>query len=109
MPKLTETELLERDSHRDLNAELLESIDQLRLGQIGRVSVVTRNGRVIESPIAKTRVAASLSQVQFAQLLGVSVRTLQDWEQCRRSPSGAAKTLLRIAEKHPDFLRELVI
>jgi len=39
--------------------------------------------------------------------MGVSVRTLQQWEQGRRSPSGAAKTLLRVAEKHPEFLFEL--
>jgi putative transcriptional regulator len=48
-----------------------------------------------------------LSQAQFAALLGVSVRTLQEWEQGRREPSGAGKTLLRLAEKHPDILREL--
>ncbi len=39
-----------------------------------------------------------LSQNAFAELLGVSVRTLQDWEQGRREPCGAAKTLLKIAE-----------
>jgi putative transcriptional regulator len=48
-----------------------------------------------------------LSQAQFAQLLGVSVRTLQDWEQGRREPSGAAKTLIRIATRRPDVLRAL--
>jgi len=106
MPTLSETELLERDAKRDLNAELLESISQIQSGQVGRVSLVARNGRVIESPIAKTRVAARLTQSQFAALLGVSVRTLQEWEQGRRAPSGAAKTLLRVAEKHPEFLRD---
>lgn len=109
MPKLSEAELLERDAQRDLNSELLESINQMRSGQVGRISVVTRNGHVIDSPVAKARMASRLSQAQFARLLGVSVRTLQDWEQCRRSPSGAAKTLLRVAEKHPEFLRELAI
>jgi len=107
MPKLSEFELLARDAQRDLNAELLESIAQLKSGQLGRVSVVTRNERVIDSPIAKARIAARLSQAQFAKLLGVSIRTLQDWEQGRRSPSGAAKTLLRVAETHPEYLREL--
>jgi putative transcriptional regulator len=107
MPKLSETDLLARDAQRDLNAELLESIKQMNEGQVGRVSIVTRDGRVIESPVAKARIAARLSQAQFATLLGVSVRTLQEWEQGRRSPSGAAKTLLRVAEKHPEFLREL--
>ena len=107
MPKLSETQLLERDAARDLNAELLESIDQMNAGQIGRVSIVTRTGQVIESPVAKARIASRLSQSQFAQLLGISVRTLQEWEQGRRQPSGAAKTLLRVAENHPEYLREL--
>jgi putative transcriptional regulator len=40
-------------------------------------------------------------------LLGVSVRTLQDWEQGRREPSGAAKTLIKVAERHPEVLQEL--
>ena len=107
MPKLSETELLERDAKRDLNAELLESIHQMKAGKIGRVSVAMRDGRVIDSPVAKARVISRLSQAQFATLLGVSVRTLQEWEQGRRSPSGAAKTLLRVAETHPEVLREL--
>lgn len=107
MPKLSETQLLKRDATRDLNAELLESINQMNAGQIGRVSVVTRTGQVIESPVAKARIASRLSQSQFAQLLGISVRTLQEWEQGRRQPSGAAKTLLRVAENHPEYLREL--
>lgn len=53
------------------------------------------------------RQAVGLSQVQFANLMGVSVRTLQQWEQGRRSPSGAAKTLLQVAKKHPEFLLDL--
>jgi putative transcriptional regulator len=52
---------------------------------------------------------AKLSQSQFAKLLGVSVRTLQEWEQGRKQPSGAAKTLLKVAEKYPDILQELAI
>lgn len=108
MPKLSETELLARDAQRDLNAELLESIEQIKAGNIGRVSVATRDGRVIDSPVARARVISHLSQAQFAGLLGVSLRTLQEWEQGRRKPSGAAKTLLRVAETHPEVLRELL-
>ena len=108
MPKLTEAKLLERDAGRDLNAELLESIRQMNAGEVGRVSLVTRDGKVIESPVAKARLMSRLSQSQFAALMGVSVRTLQDWEQGRRKPSGAAQTLLRVAVAHPDVLRELV-
>ena len=107
MPKLSETELLARDAQRDLNAELLESIAEMETGKVGRVSLVTRDGRVIESPIAKARIVSRLSQSQFAALMGVSLRTLQEWEQGRRNPSGAAKTLLRVAQTHPEVLREL--
>lgn len=64
-------------------------------------------GRVVHSHIMATRTASGLSQAQFAALLGVSVRTLQDWEQGRREPSGAARTLLRVAQAHPEVLREL--
>ena len=81
-------------------ADLLASVQQMKTGQAVRVTEVTL------SPITAARQAVGLSQVQFAELMGVSVRTLQQWEQGRRSPSGAAKTLLRIAEKHPEFLLE---
>ncbi len=57
--------------------------------------------------VAKARANTGLSQEKFAMLLGISPRTLRDWEQGRRSPSGAAKTLLRIAAKHPEVLREV--
>lgn len=107
MLKLTEEGLLARDAGRDLNAELLESIREMEAGQVGRVSVVTRDGRVVESPVAKARLRSRLSQSQFAVLLGISVRTLQQWEQGRSSPMGAAQTLIRVAETPPEILREL--
>jgi len=107
MPKLSETQLLARDAKRDLNAELLESISQMNAGKLGRVSVVASGGRVVESPVARVRVASRLSASQFAALFGVSVSTLQTWEQGMGEPTGAAKTLLRMAERHPDMLREL--
>jgi len=56
---------------------------------------------------AQARAQVGLSQQAFAELLGVSARTLQDWEQGRREPNGAAKTLLRVAVAHPEVLREL--
>ena len=55
---------------------------------------------------ARTRLG--LSQHQFAEMLGISVRTLHDWEQGRREPSGAAKTLLRIVARHPDIVQEVM-
>ncbi|HXK29720.1 MAG TPA: helix-turn-helix domain-containing protein, partial [Candidatus Binatia bacterium] len=50
---------------------------------------------------------SGLSQAKFAALLGVSVRTLQDWEQGRREPNAAAKTLIKVAELHPAILRKI--
>ena len=50
--------------------------------------------------------AAIRSQAQFAQALGISLRTLQKWEQGEREPSGAAKSLIRIAQRHPKVLAE---
>lgn len=57
--------------------------------------------------VAQARAKTGLSQENFAALLGISPRTLRDWEQGRRSPSGAARTLLRIAAMHPEVLREV--
>lgn len=82
-------------------ADLLASVQQMKAGQAARVTETTL------SPVTAARHAVGLSQAQFAGLMGVSVRTLQQWEQGRRSPSGAAKTLLRVAEKHPEFLLDL--
>jgi putative transcriptional regulator len=107
MLNLSEAELLARDAERNLDEELLASVREMKAGLVGRVSVMTRDGRVVESPVARARVVSKLSQVQFAALMGVSVRTLQEWEQGRREPSGAAKTLLRVAQSHPEVLREL--
>ena len=65
-------------------------------------------GRMVNVPhIAGIREKTGLSQARFAQLLGVSVRTLQDWEQGRRAPSGAARTLLMVADKNPRALLEV--
>jgi putative transcriptional regulator len=54
------------------------------------------------SRLQKVRESAGLSQAQFARLLGVSVKTLQYWEQTRRAPTGPAKALLRIVEREPE-------
>jgi len=104
---LSEKALQARDAKRDLNAELLESVRDLKRGIVGRVTVL-RDGKTVEVPAVKVRMAAGLSQSEFARLLGVSVRTLQGWEQGRREPTGAARVLLRIAEKNPDALRNVL-
>jgi putative transcriptional regulator len=99
---MTTKELQKRDAKRDLGAELLESVRQMKSGRIGKVHQVTI------PPVVSARMKSGLSQSEFAKLLGVSVRTLQDWEQGRREQSGAAKTLIAIAERRPEVLREVV-
>jgi putative transcriptional regulator len=81
--------------------DLLKSVKQMRRGQAARVTRI----KVPQAAEARSRVG--LSQHDFARLLGVSARTLQDWEQGRRKPTGAAKTLLRVAFSHPEVLLEL--
>ena len=81
--------------------DLLASVRQMKAGQAVQITDVAL------SPVTSIRHTTGLSQAQFAQLMGVSIRTLKLWEQGRRSPSGAAKTLLQVAEKHPEFLLEL--
>ena len=86
----------------DLGEELLASVREMK------ANVRARAHQPVASEIALARVASGLSQAAFASLMGVSVRTLQDWEQGRREPSGAARTLIKVAERHPEVLRELV-
>ena len=90
-----------RAPKRNLGKELLQSVREMKAGQRAR----THKVRV--PPIVAARLKSELSQAQFARLLGVSVRTLQDWEQGRREPSGAARTLIQIATRRPDVLRSL--
>ena len=61
-----------------------------------------------KNDIVKVRGKLGLSQSKFAAILGISVDTLQNWEQGRREPTGAARVLLRIAAKHPRLLLEVV-
>ena len=82
-------------------ADLLQSVQQMRRGQAARVT------KVRLPAAAEARAKTGLSQQDFADLLGVSARTLQDWEQGRREPTGAAKTLLRVAASHPKILLSL--
>jgi len=84
---------------RNIGLEILEGLREIKRGQ---------HGRVINVPdVTLIREKTGLSQKRFAQLLGVSVRTLQDWEQGRRTPSGAARTLLMIADKNPHAVLEV--
>jgi putative transcriptional regulator len=84
---------------RNIGQEILVGIRQLKRGDAGRVITLP--------PIATIRAKSGLSQGDFARLLGVSVRTLQEWEQGRRVPSGPARTLLSIANRNPKILLEV--
>jgi putative transcriptional regulator len=88
-------------TRRDIGKEVLEGIRAIKRGE-GRRTTITP-----PTEVQAIREATGLSQSAFAALLGVSVRTLQDWEQHRRKPTGAALSLLRIAEKRPDILLEV--
>jgi putative transcriptional regulator len=81
--------------------DLLASVRQMRRGQAAKVTKV----KAPDAAVARAKVG--LSQQDFALLLGVSARTLQDWEQGRREPTGAARTLLRVAVTNPEVLLAL--
>jgi putative transcriptional regulator len=99
---LDEKKLRERDAKRNIGEELLQAVRDIKSGRVGLVSTVE------VSPLASARLRIGLSQSEFAKMLGVSLRTLQEWEQGRRNPSGAAKSLITIAIKKPEILKELL-
>jgi putative transcriptional regulator len=84
---------------RNIGREILEGIREIKRGQYGRVTTVPS--------VSSFREKTALSHAEFARLLGVSVRTLREWEQGRRAPSGAARTLLMIAVKNPRALLDI--
>lgn len=87
----------------ELGVKLLQSIREMKAGSVERVTEVELN------PVAEARLKTGLSQAQFAKALAISPRTLQEWEQGRRRPSGAARTLIRIAAIHPEVIREVSV
>ena len=89
------------DEMKQFQDDLLASVKQMKSGTSTRATLV------IVTAASEARARTGLTQSEFAELLGVSVRTLQDWEQGRRDPTGAAQTLLRVAVKHPKILRGL--
>lgn len=88
------------ESERDIGQEILDAVLEIKDGGGRRFTVPV-------PAIVEIRQNVGMSQAQFAELLGVSVRTLQEWEQGRRKPSGAAASLLVLADKRPDVLREV--
>lgn len=99
--KARKTNLSVRDAGRDIGEELLQAMRGIKAGRTGRKFAVSI------SDVVKARLGTGLSQAEFAAALQISPRTLQQWEQGRRMPSGAAETLLRIVARHPGVLREI--
>jgi putative transcriptional regulator len=83
-----------------LGLKLLQSVREMKARNFARATEVPQN------EVVEARQGTGLSQAEFASALSISKRTLQEWEQGRRSPSGAALALIRIARKHPQVVRE---
>jgi putative transcriptional regulator len=86
---------------RDIGAELLQGVKEIKSGKGKRYKIDK-----VED-VQGLREEMHLSQMAFAGLMGVSVRTIQEWEQGRRTPSGAAQILLKIAANYPEVFSKL--
>ena len=82
-------------------AELLKAVKQMKAKKRGKIYTPEQLLAIA------ARQSVNLTQKEFAQLLNVSIDSVQDWEQGRRSPRGAAKTLLQIAKQHPEVLEQI--
>ena len=91
---------------RNVGQEILEGVREIKAYKVG---AKTLRVRVLKEPAAPQEIRSrlKLSQSAFAGLMGVSLRTVQDWEQGRRKPSGPALALLRIAEQKPEIFIHL--
>ena len=128
MPKILDKALLGRDSKRDIGAELLQSVHDLKARRWGRKTTIETlpsglvrrrvempNGTVAKDEVLtgarwaliSARSHSGLSQADFAEALGVSKRTLENWEQGKAEPTGPAKVLLNLVAKYPDTVKRL--
>lgn len=92
---------------KELFEELLESVKQAKAIEKGELKPARTFRINPKTDIVKVRGKLGLSQSKFAAVLGISADTLQNWEQGRRSPTGPAKILLKIATRHPEVLLEV--
>jgi len=91
---------------RDIGQEILEGVREIKAFKANKKRLRTHTLKSPASP-QEIRAKLKLSQAAFAGLMGVSLRTVQDWEQGRRKPSGPAESLLRIAEQKPEVFTDL--
>lgn len=87
----------------EIGGKLLQSVREMKALQAARVTKIQVN------EVVQARQGTGMSQTEFAEALHISKRTLQEWEQGRRSPSGAAQALIRIAQRHPEVVREALV
>ena len=87
----------------ELGLKLLQSVREMKARNFTRVTEIELN------EVAQAKQSTGLTQAEFASALSISKRTLQEWEQGRRAPSGAAQALIRIARKHPEVVREALL
>lgn len=86
--------------------ELLEGVKQMNDYRAGKKVPGVRVDKIESDSVSVIRTKLGLSQSQFAKVVGISVDTLQNWEQGRRQPTGPARMLLKIAAKHPEVVLE---
>ena len=93
-------------SKRDIGLEILEGIKEIKAHKDHKIELKTTE-QSEPSSSQEIRRKLELSQTAFSVLMGVSVRTIQDWEQGRRTPKGPARSLLRVAEQHPEVFSRI--
>ena len=94
-----------RTSKRDIGAEILEGMQNMEAHKRGALRLRTHKIKTLTGKDARRiRKKLGFSQSVFSALLGVSLRTLQEWEQMRREPRGPAQALLRVADRYPEAL-----
>lgn len=89
---------------KELFQELVQSVTEMKAIRAGKTKPSRAFNVAAPSDVTQVRTQLGLSQQKFAQLLGISEKTLQNWEQGRRRPTGPARVLLRVAARHPDAI-----
>lgn len=103
MARMTDEEVDAWEETRDIGQEILEGVRELQAGRRGRTFTAQ------SYPLLRVREKSGLTRAEFAALLGVSRRTVERWEQGRRKPGMAAMMLIRVAERHPEVLRQMMV